>query len=70
MQMLDIGSVRERAAAIYTIHVSQYTPAVVHGEEDRVLVRLALALERFPAQQPAQSAALYATRAPPAVHCY
>jgi hypothetical protein len=37
--MMDLGSVHERSTAIFTITLAQYTPAAVHGEEDRVMVR-------------------------------
>lgn len=37
--MMDLGSVHERTAAIFTISLSQYAPAAVHGEEDRIMVR-------------------------------
>lgn len=36
--MMDLGSVHERSTAIFTITLSQYAPAAVHGEEDRVMV--------------------------------
>lgn len=38
-QMMDLGSVHERSTALFTITRSQYAPAAVHGEEDRVMVR-------------------------------
>ncbi len=28
----------ERASAVFTVHLAQYAPAVVAGEEDRVVV--------------------------------
>ncbi|KAF8055598.1 SYP52 [Scenedesmus sp. PABB004] len=34
----DLGSVHERAAALFTVSVAQHAPAAVHGEEDRVMV--------------------------------
>ncbi|GIL90778.1 hypothetical protein Vretifemale_18507, partial [Volvox reticuliferus] len=34
----DVGSVHDRAAAIFTIHLAQYSPASGPGEEDRILV--------------------------------
>eukprot|EP00798_Chlamydomonas_sp_ICE-L_P019136 gene19136-25744_t len=34
----DLGSVHERAASIFTIHLTQYAPSAQFGEEDRVLV--------------------------------
>lgn len=37
-QTADVGSVHERAAAIFTIHVYQYSPSAVIGEEDSVRV--------------------------------
>eukprot|EP00878_Enallax_costatus_P035224 GHUV01039231.1.p1 GENE.GHUV01039231.1~~GHUV01039231.1.p1 ORF type:complete len:419 (+),score=96.69 GHUV01039231.1:574-1830(+) len=37
-QMMDLGSVHERTAAIFTISLSQYAPAAVHGEEDRIMM--------------------------------
>ncbi|MEW5296845.1 MAG: hypothetical protein WDW36_000096 [Sanguina aurantia] len=36
--MTDIGSAHERCAALFTIHLAQYAPAAVAGEEDRVIV--------------------------------
>jgi hypothetical protein len=39
-QMMDLGSVHERTAALFTINLAQYAPAAVHGEEDRIMVRL------------------------------
>lgn len=36
--MTDLGSVHERAASIFTLQLSQFAPAAVPGEEDRVLV--------------------------------
>eukprot|EP00877_Chromochloris_zofingiensis_P013932 jgi/Chrzof1/8793/Cz03g24220.t1 len=38
MQMMDLGSVHERTAAIFNIWLAQYAPAAVHGEEDRMIV--------------------------------
>jgi hypothetical protein len=35
----DLGSVHERAAGIFSIHLAQYSPAAVPGEEDRIMVR-------------------------------
>eukprot|EP00198_Chlamydomonas_reinhardtii_P008600 XP_001697937.1 predicted protein [Chlamydomonas reinhardtii] len=34
----DVGAVHERSAAIFTIHLAQYSPAAVAGEEDRIMV--------------------------------
>ncbi|GFR45898.1 hypothetical protein Agub_g7354, partial [Astrephomene gubernaculifera] len=34
----DVGSVHDRAAAIFTIHLAQYSPAAVAGEEDRIMI--------------------------------
>ena len=36
--MTDLGSVHERAASLFTVQLSQFAPAAVPGEEDRVLV--------------------------------
>jgi hypothetical protein len=36
--MMDLGSVHERAAALFTVWLAQYAPAAAHGEEDRVSV--------------------------------
>ena len=38
LQFNDLGSVHERAAAIFAVYVSQYSPAALPGEEDRVVV--------------------------------
>jgi hypothetical protein len=35
---MDLGSVHERSAAIFTVALAQYAPAAAPGEEDRVLV--------------------------------
>lgn len=35
--MMDLGSVHERSAAIFTVYLAQYAPAAVYGEEDRLL---------------------------------
>jgi hypothetical protein len=35
--MMDLGSVHERAAGIFTVWLAQYAPAALHGEEDRIL---------------------------------
>jgi hypothetical protein len=42
-QMMDLGSVHERSTAIFTITLAQFAPAAVHGEEDCVMVRGAVA---------------------------
>uniref|UniRef100_A0A7S3VM07 Kinesin motor domain-containing protein n=1 Tax=Dunaliella tertiolecta TaxID=3047 RepID=A0A7S3VM07_DUNTE len=36
--MTDLGSVHERAASLFTVQLSQFAPAAVPGEEDRVLI--------------------------------
>ena len=36
--MMDLGSVHERAAALFTVWLAQYAPAALHGEEDRIIV--------------------------------
>jgi hypothetical protein len=36
--MMDLGSVHERTAALFTVWLAQYAPAALHGEEDRVIV--------------------------------
>lgn len=36
--MTDLGSVHERSASVFTLQLSQFAPATVPGEEDRVLV--------------------------------
>ncbi|MEW5312194.1 MAG: hypothetical protein WDW38_003841 [Sanguina aurantia] len=36
--MTDIGSAHERCAALFTVHLAQYAPAALAGEEDRVIV--------------------------------
>ncbi|KAI8465646.1 MAG: P-loop containing nucleoside triphosphate hydrolase protein [Monoraphidium minutum] len=36
--MMDLGSVHERAAALFSVWLAQYAPAAAHGEEDRVTV--------------------------------
>ncbi len=41
--MTDLGSVHERAASLFTVQLSQFAPAAVPGEEDRVLVRAGVA---------------------------
>lgn len=39
MQHSDEGSVHERATAIYTIHLAQYSPSTTLGQEDSVMVQ-------------------------------
>ena len=39
MQVSDVGSIHERAAAIFTIYLAQYSPAATLGQEDSVMVR-------------------------------
>lgn len=34
----ELGKVHDRSAAIFTVHLAQYAPAAVPGEEDRVMV--------------------------------
>ena len=40
MQQSDVGSVHERASAIFTIHLAQYSPAATMGQEDSVMVNM------------------------------
>lgn len=51
--MMDLGSVHERSTAIFTITLAQYTPAAVHGEEDRVMVRPTVFMSTVTARLPA-----------------
>jgi hypothetical protein len=37
--MIDLGSVHERATALFTVTLAQFTPAAAPGEEDKALVR-------------------------------
>lgn len=39
-QVPDVGNVHERSAAIFTVYIAQYSPAVTHGQEDNVTVRV------------------------------
>lgn len=34
---MDLGSVHERSAALYTVYLAQYAPAAMYGEEDRIM---------------------------------
>lgn len=36
--MMDLGSVHERAAALFTVWLAQYAPAAAHGDEDHITV--------------------------------
>lgn len=46
---MDLGSVHERSAALFTVYLAQYAPAVLHGEEDRVIVsRMTVGASRPP----------------------
>ncbi len=47
MGSTDLGSVHERAAGLFTVHLAQYAPAAVPGEEDRIMVRGARVWRRF-----------------------
>ncbi|GAX79109.1 hypothetical protein CEUSTIGMA_g6549.t1 [Chlamydomonas eustigma] len=38
MQKSDVGSTHERSAALFSIHLAQYSPAAAMGQEDSVLV--------------------------------
>lgn len=40
--VMDLGSVHERSTAIFTVTLAQYAPAALHGEEDRIMVRVSV----------------------------
>ena len=49
--MPDVGNVHERSAAIFTVYIAQYSPAVTHGQEDNVTVRVAARVKRIRTRQ-------------------